>query len=278
MKFSIFFSTALFATSILAAPRGHGLASRAERRATRTHSGAPLHLKHSKDVTDGENITHIDYSSNWAGAVLTAPPAGQTFNAVSGQFNVPTPSFPSGASSGGDSYAASVWVGIDGDTYQNAILQAGIDVTINSDGSYSFDSWYEWFPNYAIDFDTSAFSFTAGDEVSVSVTSSSSSKGKVVLNNLSTGQSVTQSVSAPDSSSTLGGQNAEWIVEDFEDNGGLVPFANFGSVLFTNAVAKTKSQTLGTSGADIIEIEDDNGNVLTTVSIPSSSEVQLVYS
>jgi hypothetical protein len=45
-------------------------------------------------------------------------------------------------------------------------------------------------------------------------------------------------------------------VEDFEEGGGLVPFANFGSVLFTNAVAKTKKQTLGNTRTNIIEIKD----------------------
>lgn len=48
-------------------------------------------------------------------------------------------------------------------------------------------------------------------------------------------------------------------------------------MLFTNTVAKTKKETLGITGADIIEIEDANGNILTTVSLPSSSEVELVY-
>ncbi len=149
MKFSILFSSAVFLTSVLAAPSG--LAARVNRRAEAaairsTRTGAPLHLLHSEDLIDGDdNVTHIEYSSNWAGAVLTAPPAGTTFNAVSGQFTVPTPSLPSGSSSG--TYAAAVWVGIDGDTYQNSILQAGIDVTVTKSGSrstVSYDSWYEW--------------------------------------------------------------------------------------------------------------------------------------
>ncbi len=149
MKFSVFLSSALFLTSVLAAPRG--LAARVNRRAadaTRTtpHEGAPLHLLRSEDIIDGDNnVTHVEYSSNWAGAVLTAPPSGTTFNAVSGQFTVPTPKLPSSSASG--TYAASVWVGIDGDTYQNSILQAGIDVTITKSGSkstISYDSWYEW--------------------------------------------------------------------------------------------------------------------------------------
>jgi hypothetical protein len=170
-----------------------------------------------------------------------------------------------------------MWVGIDGDTYGNAILQAGVDVTVNDDGSQSYDSWYEWYPDNAHDFSTNQFSFTAGDIISISITSSSDSTGTAVLENLSSGQSVTQQLSAPSSSSTLGGQNAEWIVEDFESGSSLVSFADFGTVVFSNCVASTGSESVGTDGATIIEIEDSNGNVLTDVSIPSSSEVQVVY-
>ena len=51
-------------------------------------------------------------------------------------FTVPDPKFPSGADSG--MYAASAWVGIDGDTCGNAILQTGIDFTIDN-GQVSYD-------------------------------------------------------------------------------------------------------------------------------------------
>ena len=272
MLFSTLFGVALFSNAILAALRGHGLASRVARR-DRSRSSGPLDVKYSKDIVNPKtgNITHIDYSSNWAGGVITSPPAGETFNYVQGQFLVPTPSLPAGS--------ASFWVGIDGDTYGNAILQAGVDVTVNSDGSTSYDSWYEWYPQYSIGFDPSQFSFGAGDTIFVSVQSTSSTDGTVVLQNLSTGQSVTQGVSAPDSSSALGGQNAEWIVEDFQENGSQVAFTNFGSVSFTNAQAQTsQGSSIGTDGADIIEIVDNNNNVITQVSIPSSTEVDVVYS
>ena len=269
-------SNVLFATAILAAPRGHGLAERVARRAANTRLTHPLipvpPPTTTTEVDPDDNATHVQYSSNWAGAVLTAPPAGQTFNAVSAQFNVPTPSVPPGGSSG-TSYSASAWVGIDGDTYGNAILQSGIDFTIQN-GRVSYDAWYEWYPNYAIDF--SGISMSAGNTMSVSVTSTSASAGNVVLQNLSTGQKVTKSLTAPSSSSHLGGQNAEWIVEDFESGSSLVNLANFGTVTFTNAVAKTPSETLGTNGATIIEIKSGN-SVLTDVTIPSSSSVKVTY-
>lgn len=45
-------------------------------------------------------------------------------------------------------YAASAWVGIDGDTAQNSILQTGVDFYVEG-SSVSYDAWYEWYPDYA---------------------------------------------------------------------------------------------------------------------------------
>ena len=271
MKLSVsFLSTVLFTTTILARPH-----SRAERRATRTFKSQPL-IPYTgppgpNPVPDNSNV---QYSDNWSGAVLTAPPAGQTFNAVSGTFTVPTVSPPSGAGDG--SWASSGWVGIDGDTYGNAILQTGIDFTVTtSDGStsQSFQAWYEWYPNGAYNFDMDV---SAGDVIALSVLSSSASAGTVTIENVSTGASVSTALTAPSSDSYLAGQNAEWIVEDFEEGGSLVPLSNFGTVVFENCVATTGSESLGLSGATVIEIEQ-NGNVETSVTIEGSSSVQIQY-
>ena len=59
-----------------------------------------------------------------------------TFKSVTGTFVVPVPKAPSGGSGG--FYSASAWVGIDGDTCDTAILQTGIDFTINN-GEVSYD-------------------------------------------------------------------------------------------------------------------------------------------
>lgn len=271
MKFTAsLFSNVLFATTILASPM-----SRNQRRAGLSHQSNPL-VKVPTPTVEGDllsNASNVQYSSNWAGAVLTAPPAGQTFNAVSGTFTVPTPSAPS---SGSGTWSASAWVGIDGDTYSSAILQSGVDFTVTKSGSStstSFDAWYEWYPDYAYDFD---IAISAGDVISVSIASSSSSAGTVTLENLTTGETVSKSLTAPSSSSDLGGQNAEWIVEDYESNGELVALADFGTVTFTDAVASTSSESVGTTDATIIEIKSGN-SVVTDVTIPSSSEVQVTY-
>jgi hypothetical protein len=95
----------------------------------------------------------------------------------------------------------------------------------------------------------------------------------VVVENVTTGQTVTKNVS---SSYPLCEENAEWIVEDYEENGELVPFTDFGTVTFTNAYATTTSGSQITpDGATIIDIEQ-NGKVLTSVT-ESSSGVTISY-
>ncbi|KAK8193194.1 peptidase A4 family-domain-containing protein [Phyllosticta capitalensis] len=283
MHFTAAFAAAILsATTVLAAPQamGHGLEARMAARRGLTRTSQPIQkngrtamVAGVNETTNAPTKTEVEYSSNWAGAVIEEPPSG-TFTAVSGKFTVPTPSVPSGSSGSGEYASASAWVGIDGDTYGNAILQTGVDFYATSSGSYSFDCWYEWYPDYAYDF--SGIEISAGDVVTVSVTSSSSSAGTAVIENETTGQSVSKSLTAPESSATLGGQNAEWIVEDFESNGSLVSFADFGSVTFTDATAKTSTgNTYDPSDATVIDIEQGS-TVLTSVSI-SSDEVTVTY-
>ena len=99
------------------------------------------------------NETDVSYSQNWSGAAITSPPTGETFNEVAGTVTVPKPSIPDGVSATDGEYAASVWVGIDGNTYSTAILQTGIDLVVDTSGTASFSAWYEWYPDYAYDFD-----------------------------------------------------------------------------------------------------------------------------
>lgn len=47
-----------------------------------------------------------------------------------------------------EQYAASAWVGIDGDTASNSILQTGVDFYVEG-SSVGYDAWYEWYPDYA---------------------------------------------------------------------------------------------------------------------------------
>jgi hypothetical protein len=73
------------------------------------------------------------------------------------------------------------------------------------------------------------------------------------------------------SSIALCQEDAEWIVEDYSENGSLVPICNFGDVQFTDAYATTASGTriYPPSGTPIVI--EQNGKVLTSVSTGSES-------
>lgn len=270
MKFSSVLSAALFATAAVAAPklnRRERAAQRFARRAAARNSN-PLQVSNLEDLrVANSEISHVSYSSNWAGAVLV----GTGYKSVTGTITVPTPSIPSGGSSS-TQYAASAWVGIDGDTCLTAILQTGVDFTVQG-SSISFDAWYEWYPDYAYDF--SGITVSAGDEITMTVTATSKTAGSAVIENLTTGKTVTKTFSGE--SNALCEYNAEWIVEDFSEDNSLVPFADFGTVTFTGASATTTSgSTVGVSGATIIDIKQ-NGEVLTDCSTSGSSTVTCTY-
>jgi hypothetical protein len=277
MKLSLVLLSNIFVATTLSAPTPEaapGLLNRIQRREARNHQSLPKQIAPANGIqginSDIKKKKNTDFSSNWSGAVIKTPPTGQTFNAVSATFTVPGPAIPVGVASN-DSYAASAWVGIDGDTYSNTILQTGIDFSITTEGEMSFDAWYEWFPDYAYDF---SLAVSAGDVISLSVSASTSTSGTATVENLTTGLGATIDLT---SSSKLGGQNAEWIVEDFTVNGALVPLANFGTVDFTHCVASTASEDLGPESATVIEIENSKGVVLTEVGIVSNSALQVVY-
>ncbi|KAG6828953.1 hypothetical protein H0H87_012983 [Tephrocybe sp. NHM501043] len=274
MKLSLVFAV-LLATGSLAVPSSsERVTARLERRraARQSQPNNRLVSNNAFEVA-ASNVSHVEYSSNWAGAVLETSPsvrklpliiahtispsvgAQGAFKSVTGTFTVPTPK---------GSGAAAVWVGIDGDTCESAILQTGIDF-IASNGAISYHAWYEWFPDSSNDF--SNIAIKAGDVMTVTVTATSTKSGSAVITNKTTGKSVSKSLT---STAALCQQNAEWIVEDFESGGSLVPLANFGTVEFTGAVATTSTgTTVGPRGATVFDIQQ-NGKVLTSVSTSSS--------
>ncbi|KAG5955666.1 hypothetical protein E4U58_006978 [Claviceps cyperi] len=186
------------------------------------------------------------YSPNWTGAIQT----GTGFNYVEGTITVPKVGGKAGA-------AAAAWVGIDGADCPQAILQTG--VSFYTDGH--IEAWYEWYPEYSHNWDN--FKITAGDQIKMIVNATSTSSGTASLENLTTGQKVSQYF--PNASVKICGATAEWIVEDFSSNGHQVPFANFGSITFTNAIAKGDKGTVNPQDAEIYAIREENAqNALTS--------------
>jgi hypothetical protein len=260
MKFSTtLFSSAMLTASAIAAPL---TSQRQARRGANkiSRSSHPPYKPGTTEILHLNETSHEEYSSNWAGAVLI----GTGYTSVTAEFTVPTPKLPSGASSN-EQYCASAWVGIDGDTCSTAILQTGIDFCIQG-SSVSYDAWYEWYPDYAYDF--SGISIAAGNVIKITVDATTKTAGTAVVENVSTGKSVTHTFNGG-VDGDLCEYNAEWIVEDFESGGSLVPFADFGTVVFTNAKATSGRTTVGPSGATIMDIKQNS--VLTSSSANSNS-------
>ncbi|KAF7944769.1 uncharacterized protein EAE97_005402 [Botrytis byssoidea] len=207
------------------------------------------------------------YNESWSGAVLT----GAVYTGVSASFSIPKPQVGTTGETSASDFTASTWVGIDGYNCNN-LWQAGVDATIEkSTGEVSYYAWYEWYPaaTQVIELGT----LTAEDVISVNITTSGLNQGTVVMENKSTGKSYTKTVS---SANTLCGVSAEWIMEDLSVDSSNIGLANYGSVVFSDAVATTASKTVIPSRAVILDIETSSNIVLTKSSVTDKS-VTIAY-
>lgn len=93
----------------------------------------------------------------------------------------------------------------------------------------------------------------------------------MVLENTTTGKSFSKTVTSSDK---LCETDAEWILEDvtFEDDS--TGLANFGSATFSNISYVMGGETSSTiSGADIMDIQDDDSNKLTSSEVTDGTVV-----
>jgi len=159
----------LTATSALAAPGTIARKARHDRRMAEGIRSQPMIPANITGMVNGPENKYVQYSTNWAGAALV----GSGYTGVTGTFTIPTPKAPTGANAN-TPYSASAWVGLDGYTCGSAILQTGVDFTIQN-GAVSFDAWYEWYPDYAYDF--SGITFSVGDVVTLTIKATSKTGG-----------------------------------------------------------------------------------------------------
>lgn len=126
--------------------------------------------------------------------------------------------------------------------------------------------------------DFSGITVSEGDSILMTVVATSKTSGTATIENLTTGVTVSETFTDVTDGS-LCEYDAEWIVEDFEECTGssceLVPFADFGTVTFTDVSAVQSGSTVTPADATIIDIEQNN-QVLTSCSA-SASEVTCTY-
>ncbi|TVY84000.1 Aspergillopepsin-2 [Lachnellula suecica] len=264
MKFLTAVANALLVANVaLATPLSAG--KQEAIRALRARSSARQSNRYQGNYdTQIINGTAAVTSSNWGGVALVT--SGVT--EVTGTFTVPKPTKPSGGSSS-TQYCGAAWVGIDG--YSDSdLIQTGVLWCVQGT-TYLYEAWYEYLPASLVAY--SGITVTSGSVVTVTAVKTGTNSGTTSLT--SGGKTVTHTFTGQ--SSPLPGTSAEWIVEDFESNGALVPFANFGTVTFTGASALVNgvTETPGGNSGTIIILEQSN-TALTSTTV-SGSTVTVVY-
>lgn len=228
-------------------------------------------------------------SQNWSGYVV---PSSTLVTDASGEWTVPTLNCSTTPNAG-----AATWVGIGGYGWptggsSGALLQTGVTTDCVS-GVQENVGWWELVPTSPNqNWDFTGFPVSPGDTIQASVFQSTSGTWETRVDDLSTGLSaimVTGSGwgvytdgsggSFTDQGSAVGisysgGYTAEWVEEDYKSAGALTPFADYGTVVFSDLGTSLGSWSLTPSEA--LEIVQD-GQVLSTPSAPSGGNFSVSY-
>ncbi|KAH8905739.1 putative aspergillopepsin protein [Coniochaeta sp. PMI_546] len=207
-------------------------------------TGAPHggHKSHRSSEKDKRNA--ISLSSDWCGVSQHATNT-DPIKSVYGSFPAPNLSDRTGTY---PQYGAA-WIGIDGASCSQALLQAGVTTILNSNGQQSASAWWEWVPNAS--YSISGFPVKAGEWLTVNVTATSATNGLISISNLNRAYTLNIVLNG---GPALCRADADWIVEDFFDaKGKQVPFARFDDIWFEECAATTsKGSTIGLDGAAMI--------------------------
>ncbi|KAL7914771.1 peptidase A4 family domain-containing protein [Trichoderma velutinum] len=222
----------------------------------------------SGSSSNNTNGTADATTPNWAGVAISQ----QGVTEVSGTFTVPQPKMPPGADPN-SAYCGVAWVGIDGWTNVD-LIQTGVLWCTYEDNTTFWFAWYEYLPGFITEFD--GVNVTAGSVVTVNAKKTGTNSGITTL----TVDGVTVSHDFTGENFSLPGTSAEWIVEDYEIGSWsppYVPFADFGTVTFTEATAVVNGATITPGEGDwvIIDLEGDKGPI--TSSNFSGSTVTINY-
>jgi len=209
---------------------------------------------------------YFEKAGDWAGVEVMAP-EGDTIDAVRAVWTIPKAYFPEGAN-GDMAYAASSWVGIDGDHGSTDILQVGVDSMVYRAGrklTRAFVAWWEWVPSdreYAqrnfeeSDREVKNFDVSAGDTVDcqIYVEHGDRKQASIRLYNRNSGVARSFLVKAP-KDTELRGNCVEWIVERIDYKNNFV-LARYDDVEFEDAEAITNRSGILRPGAKGVRWRD----------------------
>ncbi len=223
------------------------------------------------------NTTHRAgtlYSTNWAGQTILSSASsfgGGSYAEILGEWQVPAVQQAIGSCSGTD--VSSMWVGIDGASNSNDVLQAGTEADVSCSNGYyqpSYYAWFEWYPDY--EYEITNFPVAPGESLLVVVQATSATTANATFVDVQSNQYTVVGFSAP-AGTKLIGNSAEWIVERPSINNTVGSLANYGLVWMTSEVAfldndlNTNTYDIaGTGGSGrtpyVLDMVDSNGNPL----------------
>ncbi|KAL6788875.1 peptidase G1 [Trichoderma sp. SZMC 28012] len=218
----------------------------------------------SSQVTDANPPQTLDRV--WSGVKQS----GSGFTSVTGTFTVPK---------GGKSFGPSIWVGIDGSTEcpGGGPLQTGVRLT----GNGTAFGWFEWVPLSAPVFEN--FEVGEGDDIRMTIYAYGPFNGSAILDNLSTGQTVSHTFNSTDapSDATLCQKSVEWIVEDYNNSGGndtgIVASPDYGTITIRNASAQGSAGRVTPEGGELIELFDTRTSTVLSQCSTGEEEVICKY-
>jgi hypothetical protein len=244
-------------------------------------------------IQDKKHHYYDERDSAWSGVVVM-PPKGETINAVRGVWTIPKAYLPNGAPDG-ITYAASSWLGIDGDGESTDVLQVGVDSMVcraRGATKRTFVTWWAWVPSnpaYAIrnyqkyQGEVKNFKISAGDTVDcqISMDEKTEREATVYLHNQDKKVASSFKIPVPRGTKLLG-NCAEWIVEkiDLKNNFTL---ARYDDVEFKGAEAITNKGNILRPGDASgvawrgIEIVDSEKRVISKGSSTRPARVRCFY-
>lgn len=223
-------------------------------------------------------------SQNWSGYVV---PSSSLITDAAGEWTVPTLNCAETPTAG-----VGVWVGIGGVQNSETLLQTGITAQCVGGEQQTAAFWEEYpsEPNASRLF--LGFQVSPGDRIQATVFQTTTGAWATRVDDLSTGLSGimvtgegwgvmldagngTFSVQGLTAGLTYaGGSTAEWIAEDFGQNGSQITLADYGTVTFSDLGTSLSSWELTPSeGVEIVQ----NGAVLSTPSAPANDGFSVSY-
>jgi hypothetical protein len=217
-------------------------------------------------------------STSWSGSIIRG-----TWNSAFGKWTIPTISIPAEKQGTEGGWRLTSWVGIDGFNIpgvlvSNDVLQAGVDQTIQSNGSTTCYAWFTWFAPpipgkaaspYHYHGQIANFPVSPGHSVYCAAQYVNGNAGTLYFLNETTGQRFTITL-APPANATFAGNVIEWIVETPDGGEPTTSLPKFTPITFTGAQGCGPNNVVtDPSKGDIVNIV--YGKVLTNTTVGAAT-------